>query len=165
MIKFDVDIEIYRPLAQVFAFVTTPENDFHWQYGTLMSAKISGGEMGRGTIFRAISHLMGRRVESVYEVTEFELNRRYGFRSLSGLIDRRTLYTFENMKGSMQIRHLTEISLGEPFKSNPTTVEKTLKKEYRENLGLLKDVLEASRIELSLESNLSASKRRRSDFL
>jgi hypothetical protein len=165
MMKFDLNIDIYRPLTQVFAFVTTPENDFHWQYGTLTSTKISGGEMGVGTLFRVIGHLMGRRVESTYEVTEFDANRSYGFKSLSGLMDLYTLYTFEILKGSTRISHSTQISLGEPLKSNPTTAEKSVKKEYRENLALLKDILEASRVEeMSLESALPVSKRRKSDF-
>jgi hypothetical protein len=30
MIKFDLDVDIYRSLHDVFAFVVTPENDFHW---------------------------------------------------------------------------------------------------------------------------------------
>ena len=163
--KFDLNIDIYRPLTQVFAFVTTPENDFHWQYGTLMSAKISGGEMGVGTLIRVIGHSMGRRVESTYEVTEFDANKSYGFKSLSGLMDLCTLYTFEIIKGSTRISHSTQISLGEPLKSNPTTVEKSVKKEYRENLALLKDVLEASRVEvMPLEGTLPVSRRRKSDF-
>lgn len=35
MMKFNLNTDIYRPLQQVFAFVTTPENDFCWQYRPL----------------------------------------------------------------------------------------------------------------------------------
>jgi hypothetical protein len=164
MMKFDLYTDIYRPLAQVFAFVTTPENDFHWQYGTLMSAKMSGGAMGVGTLFRVVGHLMGRRVESVYEVTEFESNKRYGFKSLSGLMDLCTLYTFELMKGSTRVSHSIQISAVEAFRSNPTTAERRVKKEYRENLTLLKEILESSRVELPAESILPVSQHRKSDF-
>ena len=164
MIKFDLNTYIYRPLAQVFAFVATPENDFHWQYGTLMSAKISKGEMGLGTLFRGVGHFMGRRMESVYEVTEFEPNKSYGFKSSSGSIDSHTLYTFDVMEGSTRINLSSQIRLGESIKSNDTTVEKTVKKEYRENLALLKDFLEASQMERTSESMLLVSNRRRSDF-
>lgn len=143
MIKFDLNIDIYRPLEQVFAFVATPENDFHWQYGTLMSAKISKDAMAVGTLFRVVGHFMGQRMESVYEVMEFEPNKRYGFKSLSGPIDSYTLYTFDLVKGRTRILHSTQISLGAPFKSNPIT-ERRVKKEYRENLALLKDILEES---------------------
>ena len=146
MMKFELSTDIYRPLAQVFAFVTTPENNFHWQYGTLLSTKISGKDMGVGTLIRVTDHIMGRRMESVYEITEFKLDKMYGFKSLSGLMDLHTLYTLEIMRGSTRINQSTEISLAEPFKANPTTAEKTVKKEYRENLVLLKQILESSRV-------------------
>jgi hypothetical protein len=164
MMKFDLNTDIYRPLTQVFAFVATPENDFYWQYGTLMSDKISKGEIGVGALFRTVGHFMGRRVESVYEVTEFKPNQKYGFKSQSGPMDSYTLYTFEIMKGSTRISNFIQIDLGEPFRSNPMTAEKAVKKEYRENLALLKDILESSRAEMSSEHSLFASKRRKPDL-
>jgi hypothetical protein len=164
MMKFDLNTNIYRPVQQVFAFVTTPENDFYWQYGTLTSDKISRGEMSVGTLFRTVGHFMGRRFESVYEVTEFMPNQRYGFKSQSGPMDSYTLYTFEIMKGATKISHSTQISLGEPFKSNPITAEKTVKKAYRENLALLKDILESSRVETPSQRTWPLSKRQRSTF-
>ena len=159
MLKFDLNTDIYRPLTQVFNFVTTPENDFHWQYATLTSAKISQGEMGVGSLFRVVGHCMGRRMENVYEVTEFGPNKIYGFKSLSGPMDSYTVYTFEIIKGFTRISNSTQISLGAPFKLNPVTAEKTVKKEYRENLALLKDILESSRAELPSEYTLRVSNR------
>jgi hypothetical protein len=103
---------------------------------------------------------MGRRIESVYEVTEFKSNQKYGFKSQSGPMDSYTLYTFEIMKGSTRISNSIQIGLGEPFRSNPKTAEKTVKKEYRENLALLKDILESSRAEMSSERIQPASNRR-----
>ena len=164
MMKFDFNTDICRPLAQVFAFVTTPENDFHWQYGTLMSERISKGEMGVGMLFRVVGHFIGQRVERVYEVMDFEPNKRYGFKSLSGFIDSSTLYHFELMKGGARLDSSTQISLGEPFKSDSMTAEKLIKKETRENLALLKNILESSRAQTSLERTVLVSKRRRSDF-
>jgi hypothetical protein len=159
MMKFELTINIYRPLPQVFAFVTLPENDFYWQYGTLVSEKISKGEMGEGTLFRTVGHFMGRRLEIIHGVTEFQSNQRYGFKSQSGPIDLQTLYTFEVMKGSTRISLSTQLILGEPFKSNLFAAEKTVKKEYKENLALLKDVLESTRAELPLPRTLLVSKR------
>ena len=163
MIKFDFNTDIYRPLAQVFAFVTTPENDFHWQYGTLLSDRLSKGEMGVGMLFRVVGHFLGQRMERVYEVMEFVPNKSYGFKSISGPIDSYTLYNFELMKGSTRLGSSTQIRLGERFKSNPITAEKLIKKENRENLALLKNILESSRV-MSLESTALVSKRRKSDF-
>jgi hypothetical protein len=158
MMKFELTINIYRPLPQVFAFVTLPNNDFYWQYGTLASEKISKGEMGEGALFRTVGHFMGRRLEIVHEVTEYKPDERYGFKSQSGPIDLYTVYTFEVMKGGTRIGHFTQLILGEPFKSSLLTTEKTVKKEYKENLALLKDVLESTRAELPPQQTLFVSR-------
>ena len=160
MIKIALSILIYRPLHQVFAFVATPENDFHWQYGTLLSTQISKGELGVGTLFRTVGHFMGRRMESVYEVTEFEPDKKYAFRSHSGPLISYTLYTFELMKGSTRINVSTQISPGTLFKPNDTTTEKKVRKQYKENLVLLKDALEASPMDSSFGGPSPVSNRR-----
>ncbi|HSA99042.1 MAG TPA: SRPBCC family protein [Anaerolineales bacterium] len=147
MISFDLNTYIYRPLTQVFSFIATPENDFQWQYGTLVSVQISKGAIGIGTLFRAVSHFMGQRIESIYEVTEFEPNKRYGFKSRSGPMDSHTLYTFEMTKGSTRINVSTRVSPGDLCKPGDVAVEKKVKKQCRENLALLKGILEADRVE------------------
>ena len=149
MISFDVSTHIHRPLRQVFCFVATPENDFQWQYGTLASARISEGEIGLGSLFRAVGHFMGQRMESVFEVTGFEPNIAYGYRSLSGPMVSQTIYTFGMMGGRTEIRLSVQINPGNSFKPNVIMIEKRVKKQYRENLALLKDVLEVSRMERS----------------
>lgn len=146
MIHFDVGTHIYRPLTQVFAFVATPENDFQWQYGTLTSTQISGGEIGIGTVFRAVGHLLGRRMETEYQITVFELNKKYGFQSVSGPVDSSALYTFEMDKGGTRINLSTRVSSTDLFKPNETIVGKKFKKQSKENLAMLKSVLEAHRI-------------------
>lgn len=143
MISFDLDTHIYRPLNQVFRFVTTPENDFQWQYGTLASTQISNGKMGLGSRFRSVGHIVGHRIESIYEVTEFEPNKRYGFKSVSGPMEAHILYTFEMTKTSTKINISTRVSPGDLFKTGNVAIEKKVKKQYRENLALLKGILEA----------------------
>jgi polyketide cyclase/dehydrase/lipid transport protein len=142
MISFDLNTQIYRPLKQVFGFVTTPENDFQWQYGTLASVQISAGKIGMGSLFRSVSHLAGHRIESTYVVTDFEMNKRYGFESTSGPMDSVTLFTFETTKGCTKINLSTRVSPGDLFKTGSVIIEKKVKKQYRENLALLKEVLE-----------------------
>jgi len=146
MVRFDLSTSIYRPLNQVFEFVVAPENNFQWQYGTLTSTQVSRGDMGKGSLFRAVSHLLGRRVETVYEVTVYELNKRYGFKSVSGPVDSYTLYTFDVAMGATRLNLSTETDPRGVFQPNDTIVLKKLKKEHKENLAMLKNVLEAHRI-------------------
>lgn len=146
MIHFDLTTHIYRPLTQVFTFVATPENDFQWQYGTLASAQISDGEIGMGSLFRAVGHLLGRRIETIYEVTVFETNKSYGFKSISGPVDSYTLYTFEISEGRTKINLAAETNPRDLFKPDAAIVIKKLKKQHKENLAMLKSVLEAQQI-------------------
>jgi len=146
MIRFDLNIHIYRPLTQVFAFVTRPENDFQWQYGTLASAQISRGELGQGTLFRVVGHLLGRRIESTYEVTVFESNKRYGFKSISGPVDSDTLYSFEMSQGGTKVTLSTETNPKELSTPGSAIVIKQFKKQHKENLAMLKNILEAQQV-------------------
>jgi hypothetical protein len=146
MIRFDLNAHIYRPLKQVFTFVATPENDFQWQYGTLACTQISPGEVGIGTLFRAMGHLMGRRIETVYEVTVFESGKRYGFKSVSGPVDSYTLYTFEGVESGTKINLSTETDPKDAFIPNESIAVKRFKKQCKENLAMLKTVLEAHQI-------------------
>lgn len=144
---------IYRPVSQVFDFMSTPENDFQWQYGTLVSARISEGASQRGTSFRSIGHLMGRRIQSTFEVTEYEPNRKYGFKSLSGPLQSHTSYTFEIDKGVTQIDVSTQVNAINFFQVNQGVLEKNMKKQLKENLAMLKDILEARQTLPAAETN------------
>lgn len=143
MISLSSSINIYRPVKQVFGFISISENDFQWQYGTLASAQVSEGTTRVGTFFQSIGHLMGHRIQSTFEVTDFEADRKYGFKSISGPMQSQTLYTFEMDKGSTRIDITTQASLINFFQIRENLLEKQMKKQLKENLALLKNILEA----------------------
>ncbi len=145
MIDLNASVDIYRPIQQVFEFISTTENDFQWQYGTLESARVSAGAKGVGTFFRSIGHVMGRRLLGTFEITEYETDKRYGFRSLSGPLESRTLYTFETARGSTRVNISTQVSAMDASEVDPKKFEKQLKRHLKENLVLLKDLLESGR--------------------
>ena len=146
MIDLNVSTMIYRPVNQVFDFVSIPENDFQWQYGTLASARLPDGASKIGSFFRSIGHLLGYRIQGLFEVTEYEPNRKYGFKSLSGPLHSRTSYTFESTSGSTKISISTQAHAVNSFQMTERLMEKKMKKQLKENLALLKDLLEAKRI-------------------
>src|SRR6266498_4961888 len=118
MINLNMSMMIYQPVRQVFDFVSTPENDFQWQAGTLATARLSEGVSNKGTFFRSIGHLMGQRNLSTFEVTEYEQNRKYGFKSLSGPLHSQTSYTFESASGSTKISISTQAHAVNFFQMN-----------------------------------------------
>jgi len=146
MINLNNSTMIYRPIKQVFNFMSAPENDFQWQCEILASARLSEGVSVIGTLFRSISHLMGQRVESTFEVTDYEPNRKYGFKSLSGPLQSQTSYTFEIAAGSTKITVSTQANVVNFFQVADGLLEKKMKKQLKENLVMLKNILEAKQI-------------------
>ena len=146
MINLNVSTIIYRPVKQVFDFVSTPENDFQWQYGTLAAARLPDGADRPGSFFRTIGHLLGHRLQGIFEVTEYEPNSKYAFRSISGPLHLQTCYTFNIDSGSTKISIATQANAAGIFDMNERVVERKMKKQLKENLALLKDLLEAKQI-------------------
>ena len=133
---------IDRPVKQVFDFVSTPENDFQWQYGTLATAKLSTGGGAMPAFFRSLGHLMGRRNLGTFEITEFEPNEKYGFRSLSGPLHSSTTYTLENASGGTRINVSIQASAPSFFDITERLLWKTMKTQLEEDVAKLKAILE-----------------------
>lgn len=146
MINIHSSTHIYRPIQQVFDFICTPENDFQWQYGTLASSRISEGTAKIGTVFRSVAHLLGHRSRSTYEVTEFVPNSKYSFKSLSGPLQSITSYTFNLAKGYTQVDLSLQANVVNKVDLNENILEKMMKKQLKENLAMLKNILEPERL-------------------
>lgn len=143
MINIKSSTSIYRPIKQVFDFISTPENDFQWQYGTIASAQISEGLASVGASFQSTGHLMGYRSQSTYEITEYEPNKKYGFKSLSGPLQSFTIYTLNIGQGCTQIDMSLQANAVNVIDLNENVLEKKMKKQIKENLAMLKNILEA----------------------
>ena len=135
---------IERPVKQVFDFVSTPENDFQWRYGTLATAQLPKGSDSLQTFFRSIGHLMGRRNLGTFEVTEFQPNKKYGFKSLSGPLYSSTTYTLENVSGGTRISISIQASAPNFFQVTERLLWTTMKKQLEEDVARLKNILEAN---------------------
>lgn len=146
MIDIHSSTQIYRPIQQVFDYICTPENDFQWQYGTLASTKVSGSVVKIGTLFRSVGHLLGHRSQSTYEVTEYEPHRKYGFKSLSGPLQSFTTYTFDPAKGYTKVDILIQANVINMVDMNENILEKKMKRQIKENLVMLKNILEAENV-------------------
>lgn len=161
MINLSISELIYRPINEVFDFVSAPENDFQWQYGTLESSAFAEGASTVGTFFRSVGHLMGRRNLSTFEVTEYEPNRKYGFKTLSGPLYSQTSYALETVNGGTKINIFIQAYVINFFQVNEGILEKNMKKQLKDNLAMLKNLLEgrripaASRIDIRADGNFN----------
>lgn len=143
MIFININTLILRPVWEVFEFIAAPENNSQWQYGSMESVQISEGSMRVGTLFSSFGHFMGRRIQSAFEVTEFESNKSYGFKTISGPIELQTSYKLETVYRGTNLVVSTQVSPGGFFKLVDPIVARVAKKQFKENLAKLKDLLEA----------------------
>lgn len=143
MIDIASSILIYRPLTQVFDFISSSANDFEWQYGTLASGQVSAGANRVGASFRTIGHLMGRRVVGTFEITDYEANHRYGFKSLSGPLHLHTVYTLEMSDGSTRLNISTHASPANLLHVPERIMQKYMQRQLKQDLAMLKSILEA----------------------
>jgi hypothetical protein len=138
---------IHRPIEQVFDFMSSPENDSHWQYGTLASARLA--ESIGGSFFQSIGHLLGRRNLSTFEVTECEPNRKYGYKSLTSPVYLQTTHTFTVEDGGTRITTLTRARVVRLFQLDELIFGRRIKKQMKENFTVLKSILEANVVNLN----------------
>jgi hypothetical protein len=143
MINVAASILIYKPPWQVFDFVSSTANDFEWQYGTLASGQISPGQAAVGASFRTIGHVMGRRLHRTFEVTEYETDSRFGFRSLSGPLESHTVYSLQALQGGTRIEVSTRVAAVNALPVRERDLKRHMQKELKEDLAMLKSLLES----------------------
>ena len=147
MINLDSSTVICQPVRQVFDFVSTPENDVGWRYGTFAAATLTEGITAKGTFFRSIGHWMGRRNLSTFEVTEYKPDQKYGFKSLSGPLSSQTSYTLRvEHNGCTKIEISIQADVVNFFQMDEGILERRMKQQLKEDLTMLKDLLEANLI-------------------
>lgn len=145
MLHFMNSTLIESPIKRVFDYLSTPENNFQWQYGTLATATISNHHNKMGIYFRSVGHLLGYRNLGTYQVIESIANRIYRFKSLSGPLHLHTAYTLDTVGEGTKVNISIHVGTIEFFHLNERILEMRMKKQLRENLTALTALLEKSR--------------------
>ncbi len=91
MIEFTTSVEIGRPAAEVYAFLADSENDREWRSHLLEIERIGDDP----PTYRQVMELLGRHIESTFEVHELDDERRIAYRSLTGPADVQASYTLD----------------------------------------------------------------------
>lgn len=86
---------------------------------------------------------MGYRTQNTFEITEFELNKKYGFKSLAGHLQSFTSYTLNMAKGYTKVIFSMRANKVNSIRINENILGKKMKKQFKENLAMLKSILES----------------------
>jgi uncharacterized protein YndB with AHSA1/START domain len=141
VIRFAFSIDIDRPAAEVFDYLTDAERLPEWQSGVLEAHWL--GEPAEGTHVREVRRFLGRRLEIEQEVTAYEPGRRFGLRSVAGPFPLSADMTLAAEGEGTTLTFAGEAEPGGFFKLAETIVRRTAERQIRGDFETLKDILEA----------------------
>lgn len=142
--RVEESVEINRPVEEVFSYVANPENLPEWSSIVLEVRKETQGEPEEGDRFTSVGKFLGRRFETPFEVVSYEPPRRSSHRSTGGPFEQEWTRTFEETAGGGT--RLTQVAQGEPggfFRLAGPMLEMAGRRQFRADLGTLKDLLES----------------------
>lgn len=150
--KVEESIIINRSPEDVFEFLAARENDSVWMAAVVESewldpaARDTDAPMGIGRRGRMVMKNMGRRLEYVDEVTDYEPGRRIAHRTIEGPMQLNTACLTEPAGEGCRASVVAETDsfLGGPLGklANPI-VARIVGRGFRADLAKLKDLLES----------------------
>lgn len=112
MIETSTSIEIGRPCAEIFAFVSEFENNRRWQRGQRSCVWTSAPPLRVGSTYDQHARFLGRDLVNSFRVVELDAGRRIRFSSSSGTFPLTITRTVEPL-GDARAR-FTEHVAGDP---------------------------------------------------
>jgi uncharacterized protein YndB with AHSA1/START domain len=136
-------VEIARPPADVFAWLTEPERVSRWQDTLAELRQISEGSVGEGTRLLEIRTYLGKRIESEVEVTAYEPERQFDLRTVSGPLPFHVSHTLEPTDGGTRLHARGVAEPGGLFRIADALVARQAKRQFRADFERLKELIEA----------------------
>jgi uncharacterized protein YndB with AHSA1/START domain len=142
MANYEQSVWINRPVEVVFKFATHPENEPLWNTGMQESEITSEGPLGVGTKVRSVSRVLGRTVESTWEVTEYEVNRKKAVKSTSGPIPFEAASVFESVEGGTKLTFTIQAEGVGIYRVITPVIVRMGKRQTENSFANLKELLE-----------------------
>jgi uncharacterized membrane protein len=142
MIDFTVETQIARPVHDVFAYATDPDRLPSWQTNTVSVTRVDDGPYGLGSRLREVHRAPGgKELESIVEVVEYTPDRVFALEVKEGTPIHAHL-TFDPSDGGTRVRFRAHGKLSGPARIIEPLVGRMLRKQFREQVATLKQVLE-----------------------
>jgi uncharacterized protein YndB with AHSA1/START domain len=142
MIKVDRTITIHCPVEDVFAYVSEVEHGPRYMSGQREAHKTSSGPMAIGTTFATSSKFLRRG--ATFEIVEYELNRRFAWKAMSGA-RATTTWGFQPSGPSTRITFTRESHAHGFFGLAESLLRGLADGQVDQDLGALKELLAVTR--------------------
>ena len=142
MIRFETSVRIERPVDEVFAYVSEPENFPRWNSAVRTVRKTSAGEDPVGSTYVMTRQLPGGQAENELEITVHERPREFAIRTLSGPTPFVYRYAFSPSDGGTLLELDAEVELPGTAALVAPLARRAVKRGVDDNFATLKDTLE-----------------------
>jgi uncharacterized protein YndB with AHSA1/START domain len=136
-----VTVDIDRPPAEVFAFLSDFENNPRFQRGMRRCTWTSPAPHGVGSTYDQVAHFLGKDIVSSFEVVEWEPGRRVKIASTSGPFPIQETRIVEPRDGGARVTAVVEgdasgfFRLAAPLQR--FMVERSVRRDYQRDLERL----------------------------
>ena len=141
MIEIRVDIDIDRPPAEVFGFLSDMAQNPQWQKGMQSCRWTSEPPLGPGSTYDQVAKFLGKEIVASFEVTEFEPGRRIRIETTSGTMPIDVTRTVEPNGGGSSVGALVRGDASGVFRlATPLLrllVRRSVVRDYRRLKALL----------------------------
>lgn len=134
-------VVINRPIEEVFAYCDDTANTPQWQEG--VDESYQDGPSQVGVISTEVRHVMGQRMESQLQLTEYDPPYHIAFQVIKGPVPFAGVQTFEEVPGGTRVSFTLEGEPGGFFKIAAGMLEKSVQKDVERDFGNLKRILES----------------------
>jgi|SRR5215467_7087173 len=136
---------IYRPVEEVFAFVTDPATTPQWQANLVRSEILTPGPMGAGTRVLEVRSLGNTERQAEWEVTEYEppLKRGYAYPKGFGPIKQKGVTLFELKDGGTLLRFTAWVEASFPLNLLLPFLVRLMRRQNDASFAKLKQLLES----------------------
>jgi hypothetical protein len=142
MIRFELTVDIARTRPEVFAYLTDPAKLQEWQ-GTAEVEQLTPGPVREGTRFREVHERMGRRIESVTEVTGYDLDRHFAVSIVEGPMPIDGEWDLDLSPVGTRVDFRATGRLSGPLRLLSPLVARAVRRQMRKDHQRLKQVLES----------------------
>ncbi len=104
MARIEGEILIGRPVDVVFDFVADQRNEPQYNPRMVRADKVTGGPVGRGTVFRSAARSMGRAADMRIELTGYDRPSRLDSSTTMSQADMDGTLTFETVPADTRMR-------------------------------------------------------------
>jgi carbon monoxide dehydrogenase subunit G len=142
MINLDFGVLVDRPMKDVFAFVSNPNNMSQWNSAVVSLQQSTPGAVGVGTKFKTVGEMMGRRIEGELQITIYEPDTKCGFQLQAGPMQVNLTLAFKTVGTGTKVSLNAQGNPGGIFKLAEGVMAGQVKSMMEGNLARLKTVLE-----------------------